>query len=603
MNVLITGGTGFIGWRLALRYLASGAHVRVLGQANNRAETDRAAELAAHGAELVLASVTDAARVREAMEGVDVVHHLAAAQHEAGVPDQRFRDVNVEGTRWVLEAAAAAGVRRFVHGSTVGVYGGTADGPVDEDTPPRPENIYGVTKLEGERLALAAGDRLPVVVVRIAETYGPGDRRLLKLFRAVERRAFVLVGDGENLHHPVYVDDLVDGLLRAATVDKAVGGVFLLAGPRALTTREMAEAIARALGTRLRRARVPAGPVHALARATEAVAARAGVRPPLHPRRIDFFVKSFAVSTTRAADVLGFVPRVDFEPGAARTLAWYRERGLLGGAGAAAAHRGASSPSARAMPRKVELTAKIEPFDSFWEAPDDLEKGYATFGQFYRANYLRHLPADRDARILVVSCGPGYFVNLLRTEGYRNVLGIDSDPGKVAYARARGLPCETAEAFPFVAEHPDTFDVIFCEQELNHLTKPEILEFLALCRTALRPGGTLITHALNGANPITGAEALAQNFDHYNTFTEYTFRQVLDHAGFERVRVIPLDLYVFYRNPLNYALLAASAAYTLWFRLSFMLYGKANRLFTKKIGAIAHRPPSAPPDAGGSGAW
>lgn len=233
------------------------------------------------------------------------------------------------------------------------------------------------------------------------------------------------------------------------------------------------------------------------------------------------------------------------------------------------------------------LTAKIEPFDSFWEAPDDIEKGYSSFAQFYRYNYLPHLPPDKAAHILAISCGPGYFVNTAQQHGYHNVLGIDSDPAKVALATQRNLNCQVAAAFPFLAEHPRQYDVIFCEQELNHLTKEEILAFLALCRGSLKPNGTLIVHALNGANPITGAEALAQNFDHYNTFTEYTLRQVLTYAEFTDTRVIPLKLYVFYKNPLNYALIALDAVYTLFFRFSFMLYGKANRIFTKKIAAIA----------------
>lgn len=601
MRTLITGGTGFIGFRLACYSLDAGEQVRIVGRTNTAAEAANAARLAERGAEVLLASVTDPAAVRRAVEGIDVVYHLAAAQHEAGVPDRLFWEVNVDGTRHVLEASGAAGVRRLVHGSTIGVYGSTTREPADEQTPPRPENVYGVTKLAGERLVLDAANPVPSVVVRIAETYGPGDRRLLKLFRAIDRRAFVMVGDGTNLHHPVHVDDLVEGLRLAASVEPAVGSLVVLAGPDVLTTRRMAEIIARELGTTLRGVRVPVRPVLGLARLAEAAARPLGARPPLHPRRIDFFVKNFVFSPQRAKDLLGFVPRVGFERGVAETVAWYREHGHLGRSPAARGHGmppGSSAMTPRTV-RKVELTAKIEPFDSFWEAPDDLEKGYASFGRFYRRNYLRHLPGDRHARILVVSCGPGYFVNLLVREGYRNVLGIDSDPGKVAHARARRLPCEVAEAFPFLAERPETFDVIFCEQELNHLTKPEILAFLELCDRSLRPDGTLIVHVLNGANPVTGAEALAQNFDHYNTFTEYTLRQVLDYAGFERITVIPLDLYVFYTNPLNYVLMAASAVYTLAFRLSFMLYGKANRLFTKKIAGIARKAPQAVGPASG----
>jgi len=241
------------------------------------------------------------------------------------------------------------------------------------------------------------------------------------------------------------------------------------------------------------------------------------------------------------------------------------------------------------MESQISLTAKIEPFDSFWEAPENIEKGYRTFYQFYKHNYLQYLPVDKNSRILVVSCGPGYFVNLLTQAGYTNVLGIDSFPEKVAYAQKKNLHCQVAEVMPFLENQRDPFDAIFCEQELNHLTKEEILRFLNLCQKRLKDNGVLITHVLNGANPITGAEALAQNFDHYNTFTEYTFRQVLEYSNFDDIKVIPLNLYVFYKNPLNYILMFVSAMYTLFFRFSFMLYGKSNKLFTKKIAAISRK--------------
>ncbi len=242
------------------------------------------------------------------------------------------------------------------------------------------------------------------------------------------------------------------------------------------------------------------------------------------------------------------------------------------------------------MATRHMLTAKIEPFDSFWEGPEDIDKGYYTFAQFYRYNYLPHIPRQKDAHILVISCGPGYFVNLLMEQEYSNVIGIDSFEEKVAHAKSRNLNCHTAEAFPFLEENANKFDAIFCEQELNHMTKEEIIEFLRLCKTSLKEGGTLIVHVLNGANPITGAESLSQNFDHYNTFTEYTLNQVLKYTGFEDIHIIPLNLYVFYKNPLNYVLMGLSAVYTLFFRFSFKLYGKSNKLFTKKIAAICHKP-------------
>ena len=238
----------------------------------------------------------------------------------------------------------------------------------------------------------------------------------------------------------------------------------------------------------------------------------------------------------------------------------------------------------------MKLTAQMEPFDSFWEGPDDVEKGYGKFYEFYRHNYLRHLPEDRNCKILVISCGPGYFVNTLLKHGYRNVLGIDSFEKKIEYAKQRNLNCQVERAFPFLAVCKNTFDVIFCEQELNHLTKEEILVFLGLVQESLVPGGTLLVHGLNGANPITGAEALAQNFDHYNTFTEYTLRQVLEYSMFEQIRVFPLNLYVFYKNPFNYVAWALSTLLNAFFHGCFILYGKSNRIFSKKLAAVCQKP-------------
>ncbi len=251
-----------------------------------------------------------------------------------------------------------------------------------------------------------------------------------------------------------------------------------------------------------------------------------------------------------------------------------------------------SSPSpARAEDSRPShaLSARLEPFDSYWQAPEDVEAGYSKFGAYYRANFLPHLPPDRNAAILVVSCGPGYLVKLLADQGYRRVVGIDSDPAKVALATQRGLDCRAEPAFPFLASRSAEFDAIVGEQELNHLTKAEMIEFLALCRRALRAGGTLVVYGLNGANPITGPDSLAHNIDHFHTVTDYSLGQALELAGFEQIRPFPLQLYVFWKNPLNYVGLAVTSALHLFFRACFILYGKNAKIFTKKLGAVAKR--------------
>ncbi len=234
------------------------------------------------------------------------------------------------------------------------------------------------------------------------------------------------------------------------------------------------------------------------------------------------------------------------------------------------------------------LSARLEPFDSYWQAPEDVESGYNSFYAYYHANYVPHMPADRNSNILVISCGPGYLVNTLNKHGYKNVFGIDSDPEKIAHAASHNLNCEAAEAFPYLAKKQAEYDVIVPEQELNHLTLKEQLLFLQLCKKSLRPGGYIIVYGLNGANPHVGSENLSHNIDHFNTFTEYSLTQILELSGFSRIRTMPLKLYVFWKNPLNYVGLAVTTIYELYCRIMFKLYGKNVKILSKKLAAIAY---------------
>ena len=329
MQVLITGGTGFIGSRLALRCLHNGDSVRVLGQQNTDAEITNTKQIQGNGADVRLVAVTDKEKVADAMTGVDVVYHLAAAQHEANVADEHFYNVNVTGTKNVLDAAVDAGVKRFLHGSTIGVYGSALEGTLDENSPVSPDNIYGVTKLEGEKLALSYVDKLPVSAVRISEAYGPGDRRLLRLFKAIGKKRFFMIGNGENLHHPIFIDDLIDGLMLAASVDAAVGRVFVLPGKEVVTTNRMVGTIADALSKKLPPLRAPLFPFMVAANVAVNTFGRAGIQPPIHPRRMDFFRKSFVFGEGEATNVLGYSPKYDFQNGVKQTAQWYAEMGYL----------------------------------------------------------------------------------------------------------------------------------------------------------------------------------------------------------------------------------------------------------------------------------
>lgn len=329
MKVLITGGTGFIGSRLALKYLEKGEPVTVLGLENTAAEAANRKLIEAYGGEVALVSVTDRDRLSPLVHGVDLVYHLAAAQHEANVPDQYFWDVNVSGTKHLVEASLDAGVKRFIHGSTIGVYGSAVAERLDEQSPLRPDNIYGVTKLAGERLVQSYQERLPVVIVRISETYGPGDLRLLKLFKAIHKHVFLMIGDGRNMHHPIFIDDLIEGLFLAATADNAVGKTFVLAGKEAISTNDMVKIIAAELGTRVPRVRVPLAVFLALTVIVEATCRPLHIRPPLHRRRMDFFRKSFMFQQEAALKQLGFMPTYGFREGVAAVRKWQNHMGYL----------------------------------------------------------------------------------------------------------------------------------------------------------------------------------------------------------------------------------------------------------------------------------
>jgi nucleoside-diphosphate-sugar epimerase len=329
MKILITGGTGFIGSRLALEARGRGHEIVVAGQLNSDPERARAKELENAGIRVDQGPLQDPAYAHRVVDGCDTVIHLAAAQHEANVPDAYFFDVNVNGTQTLLDAGKSAGLRRFVYGSTIGVYGDASGQTLDENTPPRPVNVYGRSKLRAEQVVHSYAQALETSIVRISETYGPADFRLLKLFRAVNRGRFFIIGSGLNRRQVIHVRDLARGLLLAATSPAAVGETFVMAGAQIMTTRDLVREVAGALGRPPPSLRVPMWPFLAAALCFERTLSPLGIQPPLHRRRLDFFRKSFVFSTVKAQQLLGFTPAVSFADGARETAAWYRDQGYL----------------------------------------------------------------------------------------------------------------------------------------------------------------------------------------------------------------------------------------------------------------------------------
>lgn len=330
MNVLVTGATGFTGGHLAATLAAKGDSVRALVRPRSRARFDRSS-LPAAGVTAVEGDLTNAASLRRAAEGVEVVYHIAATYREAGQPAAAYRAINVEGTRHLLDAARAGGARRVVHCSTGGVHGHVARPPANEDAPFNPGDVYQDTKLEAEHLARECGRStgLDVVVARPIGIYGPGDRRFLKMFRGIARGRFPLLGSGQVYYHLTFIDDLVEGFRLCGTVPAAAGRTYLLAGPRYTTLEALMGLVAAEMKVAPPRRHLPVWPFWAAGLLCEIVCVPLRIEPPLYRRRVDFYTKSRAFDTARARTELGFAPKVDLEEGIHRTAEWYRKEGLL----------------------------------------------------------------------------------------------------------------------------------------------------------------------------------------------------------------------------------------------------------------------------------
>jgi dihydroflavonol-4-reductase len=331
MKLLVTGGTGFIGSHLAEEGRRRGADVVVLGLTDRPEEQANAELLSRLGAQVLLGSITDADLCRRATRGATHVFHLAVAMREGGKSDEFFEAINLDGTRYLLEAATAERVERFVYCSTIGIYGHRAPGITREDSPLAPGNIYERTKVSAERQVREFAEKcgLPAVVLRPADVYGPRDQRLLKLFRGVSRGRFPLFGSGNGRRHMVYVDDVVSAFFQAVDRNQAVGQGMIVAGPRACTLRELVDEVALATGTKRYGVRLPLAPMLGLAAVVEDVSKVLKVDPPIYRRRMDFFSSDSEFDTTRARELLDWEPRVDLREGVRRTLEDYRKCGLL----------------------------------------------------------------------------------------------------------------------------------------------------------------------------------------------------------------------------------------------------------------------------------
>jgi nucleoside-diphosphate-sugar epimerase len=327
VRALVTGATGFTGGRLARALAERGDTVSALVRDPGAA----AAALERCGITIVAGDLRDSKALAAATRGVEVVYHIAAMYREAGGSDATYRAVNATAVGAIVEAAAQGGARRVVHCSTVGVHGDVEHPPANEDSPLKPGDIYQQTKLEGEERAREAAARsgIEVTIARPSGIYGPGDRRLLKLFRPIARQRWITLGSGEIYYHLTFIDDLVEGFHLCGTHPAAANRTYILAGGEVTTLNALVALIAEGARVPAPTRHLPVWPIWAAGAVCEALCAPFGIEPPLYRRRVDFFTKSRAFDITRARTEIGFAPRVGLREGIRRTLDWYRSEGWL----------------------------------------------------------------------------------------------------------------------------------------------------------------------------------------------------------------------------------------------------------------------------------
>lgn len=333
-SAFVTGALGFIGGAIAGRLRAEGWRVRGV---DARASAD-------HG--VVAGDISKPGEWQEAAAGCELMVHTAAVVSNAIGFESQWQ-VNVLGTRRAIDAAVAAGAERFVLLSSVRAFGdgGFPDG-VDEQWPVRPDGSpYVNTKVAAEQVALAAhaAGELSVTVIRPGDVYGPGSRPWVILpLEMLQAGQFALPAGGKGIFSQVYIDDLVDGILLAATQPQGVGQIFTLTDGAPVPTAEYFGHLARIAGKNAPRG-LPTPVLVAAARVTQFVERLRGRRTENNPETIGYLARSGSYSIDKARELLGFEPKVALAEGMARTERWLRDEGLI--ASAQAGHGSAQTPA------------------------------------------------------------------------------------------------------------------------------------------------------------------------------------------------------------------------------------------------------------------
>jgi len=319
LNILVTGGAGFVGSYLCRELADLGHNVRIVDIQEQTALAERY--------DCRCIDILDKDGLTEAMEGIDLVIHLAAKHRFFGVSEREFFSVNRDGTKNILEVMDLVGVKKIVLYSSVAVYGET-NGPTNENTVPKPNNPYGLSKLAAEQLVMQwAAKELSrgAIIFRPTVIFGPYNRgNVYRLIRQIHKRLFFPVGQGENIKSVAYIDNIIAATL--FLIQQNVSGleIFNYSDSPHLTFREIINLIYADLGRKVPNYHLPLQPALNVSERVDSIIKPMGIEFSLTTA-----IKKMNKSTHHDADKIksyGFAPEVSLEEGLRRMISWYLSR-------------------------------------------------------------------------------------------------------------------------------------------------------------------------------------------------------------------------------------------------------------------------------------
>jgi len=328
--ILVTGGTGFIGSHLVDTLVSNGEDVRMLVRKASKVEKFKNL-----GVDFVFGDITDKDTLKGIAEDVDIVYHLAAMVHASAISDaayQKFREVNVNGSKNLAEECSNHPISKFIHFSSTAAMGLIEKHIIDESTLCRPSTPYQKSKYDSEKMILNywRTRNLPVVIIRSSMVYGPGGEssEFLKICRIIKKGLFPQIGKGKNLTPIVCVDDVVRAAILAA--ERGISGeTYLITSEKSYELSVIAKLIADQLGVKRVNYRMPVHIAMTGAFIIELLARIFNFSPIITRQNIKSTIADRVFSIDKARRELGYEPKVSLEDGIKRTTDWYIENNIL----------------------------------------------------------------------------------------------------------------------------------------------------------------------------------------------------------------------------------------------------------------------------------